>query len=230
MEKKLFTEFDYLDSIPCSTEIHLQILTPARPIRLKTRLIGVHSHKALIIETGQDKHWLNAKNYIHEGRSVIARIFNTDDPNAHVIAFRSTIVKIMSALHGWIIIDYPDTLEKVALRQFSRIQVNIGSMLHQSPNVVDKSTSLSSEGHLADISIQGAGFIGTDMGENCVGETFLLTVVSEGDNNTTTKITIKNRQLIDMTNQLAHYGLVLDAPQEDAEQFVQKVILRHLTQ
>ena len=45
------TEIDlaYLNRINCNTEAQLQVLTPLRPIRLKTRLIGIDPDNAIIL-------------------------------------------------------------------------------------------------------------------------------------------------------------------------------------
>ena len=106
MVNELLAEFEYLDIMPCNTEVYIQILTQSKPIRLKTRLIGVHSQKAIILEFGEDKNWVLAKRHICDNASIVVRMFNSFDPNAHVIAFRSSISKLMSLHHCIIGLSY----------------------------------------------------------------------------------------------------------------------------
>ncbi|QSX40817.1 PilZ domain-containing protein [Shewanella cyperi] len=219
-------DFERFDSVPCNTEVYLQLLTPTQPIRLRTRLIGIHSRRAVLLEFGSDRHWLAAKPYIKEDRGVIVRLLNSDDPSGHVFAFRSTISRIMSAMYQWIVLDYPRDLEQLALRQHSRLQVNVPAQLQ-----ANDSTHKVSDGHICDISIGGGAFIGKDLGEDCVDKHYSLKFTDDRDGRSTVlPVTIKNQQFIDAENNLTHYGLVLNCSQQETEALVQRVILRHLIQ
>lgn len=228
MENKQLTEFEHLDFMPCNTEVYIEILTQNKPIRLKTRLIGIHSPKTIILEFGQDKNWTLAKRYIFENASVIVRILNSFDPNAHVVAFRSTISKLMTPLHNWIVIYYPKNLEKIALRQSGRLPVNIPSVLSQSRSDKEQS-EYSLEGHLVDISIKGGGFIGTDNNDINLENKCTLTLLEESNDEAINIIVIiKNRQVLNAAHKLIQYGFTLDSDHNTAELFVQKIIQKQL--
>ncbi len=217
-------DFERFDTVPCNTEVYLQLLTPTQPIRLRTRLIGIHSRRAVILECGSDRHWQAAKSYLKEDRGVIVRLLNSDDPNGHVFAFRSSIMRIMSAMYHWIVLTYPKDLEQLALRQHSRLQVNVAARLKATDN-----TGRTSDGHICDISIGGGAFIGKDLGEDCVDKEYSLHFTDDRDgHNTVLPVIIKNQQFIDAEHNLTQYGLVLNCAQEDTEALVQRVLLSHL--
>lgn len=202
MDRDSDTRFAIFDHVPCNTEVHLQLLTPTSPIRLRTHLIGIHPGKAVLLECGMDKHWLAAKPYIKEERSVIVRLLNSGDPSAQVFAFRSNINRLMSSTYSWIVLDYPKNLERVALRQHSRIHVNVMAELCTKDGQL-----CCSKGHIGDISIKGGAFIGTDLGHSAVEQEFYLKI---SDNKTGEPfflpVTIKNENVIDADHRLAQYG------------------------
>jgi hypothetical protein len=230
MGKQQFTEFEYLDFMPCNTEVNIDILTQNKPIRLKTKLIGVHCKKYIILELGQDKNWKLANGYIIENTSVIVRILNGFDPNANVVAFRSNISKLMTPLHNWIVIYYPKELEKVALRQSGRLPVSIPSLLSQGGSNKEPS-ECTLEGDLIDISIKGGGFIGTENNKISLEDKCTLTLLDKSNGESIyIVVIIKNRQVLDAENKLIQYGFILDSDYNTAEIFVQKIIRKQLNQ
>lgn len=230
MGKHKLTQFEYLDFMPCNTEVNIDVLTQNKPIRLKTKLIGVHCKKYIILEFGQDKNWKLASRYIIENASVIVRMLNNFDPNAHVVAFRSNISKLMTPLHNWIVIYYPKELEKVALRQSGRLPVSIPSLLSQGGSNKEQS-ECSLEGDLVDISIKGGGFIGTEKNKINLEDKCTLTLVEKSDGEAIYIIVIiKNRQVLDAENKLIQYGFILDSDCNTSEAFVQKIIQKQLNQ
>ncbi|GGI71028.1 flagellar brake domain-containing protein [Shewanella gelidii] len=218
-------EFSYLDHVSCNTEVHLQILTPTKPIRLRTRLIGVDPKSSIILALGGDKTWLAAKDFIRDGQSVIVRLFNSEVPEANILAFRSTINSIFTAAGRWLVLRYPDELQQVALRQHSRLPINVAAKLLDNEN-----KEQSTQGHLSDISIMGGAYIGNHIKGVVIDQKFSLCLSLADDEENNITITIKNQQLIDATNELYQYGFVLECEQGEADSFVQKIILQHLSQ
>ncbi len=227
-------EFSYLNSMPCNTEVTIQVVTPGQPIRLRTRLIGVDPHRSIIFALGSDNCWQEAKKFLKPGQPIIVRLVNSDEPDANILAFRSSIRKLLTSTEPWLIIDYPKALQKVALRQHSRIAINLEASI-QIPPVEDsgdleQSQPLSS-GQLSNISINGGAFVGKILQEINVDTKCLLRVqVLQEAEPMSIPITIKNIQDIDYGKMRGQYGFELSDEKSETETFVQKVILNHLLQ
>ena len=227
-------EFSYLDNIACNTEVHMQILTPTQALRLRTRLIGVDPQISIILALGSDKHWQQATDFITQGQDVIIRIVKSDEPDANVIAFRTSIQKLVNSSGRWLLIDYPQELQQVALRQHSRIPIHVESAIRADPTQDGKVSAVAkplSLGHLSDISIKGGAYISKKTDAIQKGGSYLLQVKIMPDMETLSiPITIKNLIGIEHDKELVQYGFSLNSPQKEAEKFVQKVILNHLLQ
>jgi len=227
-------EFSYLNSMPCNTEVTIQVVTPSQPIRLRTRLIGVDPHRSLIFALGSDSSWQEAKKFLKPGQSIIVRLVNSDEPDANIIAFRSSIRKLLSSTEPWLIIDYPKALQKVALRQHSRIAINLEASIQVMPvegSDEVETTQVLSPGQLSNISINGGAFIGKILQEISVETPCLLQVkVLQETETMSIPITIKNIQDIEYGRMRGQYGFELSAEKGETETFVQKVILNHLLQ
>lgn len=226
-------EFSYLDNIACNTEVNIQILTPTQPIRLKTRLIGVDPQVAIILALGSDKNWQQASDFIAQSQGVIIRIVKSDEPDANVIAFRTCIQKLVNSSGRWLLIDYPKEIQKVALRQHSRIPINVESSLKPTSDQVGESNEVAAlaPGYLSDISIKGGAFVCKRINTIKKEHSYLLQVKIMPEMETLfMPITVKNILSIEHDKLHTQYGFVLDSPQSEAEIFVQKIILNHLLQ
>ncbi|MEZ9199790.1 PilZ domain-containing protein [Shewanella sp. 10N.286.54.B9] len=219
-------DFNALDNLTCSTEVHLQILTPTQAIRLRSKLIGVDSGRSIILAHGNDKAWAAATPFIRERQSVIMRVVNSDEQDANIVAFRSSIQKVISVVGRWLIIDYPKALQTVALRQHSRIPINVTASL-----ICKTSNTVVSQGDLRDISIKGGAFVGEQIEGFELDSQYKLQVNLDEQNETIdTLVTLKNQQEAEGQVEQVQYGLILEAEHEEAEVMVQKVILHHLLQ
>ncbi|MCL1056596.1 flagellar brake protein [Shewanella gelidimarina] len=219
-------DFNALDNLTCNTEVHLQILTPTQAIRLRSKLIGVDSGRSIILAHGNDKAWLAAAPFVREHQSVIMRVVNSDEHDANILAFRSRIQKIISVVGRWIIIDYPKALQTVALRQHSRVPINVTANL-----VCTTTRNVVSHGNLRDISIKGGAFVGDEIEGFELGRQYLLQVDLEGqDDSIETLVTLKNQQDAEGQTGQIQYGLILETEHDETEKMVQKVILHHLLQ
>ena len=78
------------NALPCQTEVHLQLPTATKPIRLRSRLIGIEPGMCVIISRGTDQHWEMARELIREGQSIVVRLVNEGDPNATIFAYGQT--------------------------------------------------------------------------------------------------------------------------------------------
>lgn len=226
-------EFSYLDNIACNTEVNIQILTPTQPIRLRTRLIGVDPKVSIILALGSDKNWQQACDFIAQSQGVIIRIVKSDEPDANVIAFRTCIQKLINSSGRWLLVDYPKEIQKVALRQHSRIPINVESSLKCAPTETGEASDPEAlaHGNLSDISIKGGAFVCKSVNTIEKERSYLLQVKIMPDMETLfMPITVKNILSIEHDKLHTQYGFVLDGPQSEAEIFVQKVILNHLLQ
>ncbi|MPY26760.1 flagellar brake protein [Shewanella psychropiezotolerans] len=225
-------EFSYLDNIACNTEVHIQILTPTQPIRLRTRLVGVDPHVSIILALGSDKLWQQASDFIVQDQGVIIRIVKTDEPDANVIAFKTCIQKLINGSGRWLLVDYPKEIQKVALRQHSRISINVESLLRPASSEASGNSAEAkplAHGNLSDISIKGGAFVCKNNDTIEKEGNYLLQVKIMPDMETLSmSITVKNAIGIEHDKEQLQYGFIINSPQSEAEIFVQKVILNHL--
>ncbi|MCL1138108.1 flagellar brake protein [Shewanella pneumatophori] len=215
-------DFKTLDSLNCNTEVHLQLLTPTQTIRLRSRLIGVDPGRAVILSLGNDKAWQGATSFLRERQSVVIRVVKSDEQDANILAFRSTIQQVVSSTGRWLIITYPRELQTVSLRQHSRVPINIKASL----TAIDSSEVIAS-GFLKDISIKGGAFAAEARSNFIIDSQFKLNVELD-DEVLTIAVTLKNQQELEPQSGLAQYGFVLNTEEQETEALVQKVVLHHL--
>ncbi|ABO25448.1 flagellar brake domain-containing protein [Shewanella loihica] len=228
------TEIDlaYLNRINCNTEAQLQILTPLRPIRLKTRLIGIDPDNAIILALGQDKYWQAAQDYITQGQGVVVRLINSDDPEANILAFRSQIKTLLNNAGRWLVVKYPKVLQSVALRQHCRIPVNLAASIHER-TAESHSTHVCSSGFLQDISVKGGAYIGDEIEGGALNQGYRLQVkFGQSLETLSVPILLKNIQPPGVGRSQYQYGFILDESQDEETlgDFAQKVIINHLMQ
>ncbi|MDA7746207.1 flagellar brake protein [Psychromonas sp.] len=214
-------KFNYLNKVHCAEVVHLQIITATKPIRLKTRLIGVDPNMSVILAFGSDASWEKALPLIKEGNPVVARIFSNEQQQANIIAFRTTIQKIMTITGRWLVLSYPKSIESVELRQHLRISVHIEA------NVLDEAinTTLAS-GILSDISIRGCAFISDNKTQLTLNSVYRLSIKID-DEVMELAVELKNIQNGANEGQF-QYGLVFTAPEEEREENIQQLLLHHL--
>ncbi|MDR8525562.1 flagellar brake protein [Shewanella fidelis] len=216
-------DFKTLDSLSCNTEVHLQLLTPTQTIRLRSRLIGIDPGRAVILSLGHDKSWQNASAFIRERQTVIIRVVNSDEQDANILAFRSTIQQVVSTTGRWLIVTYPRELQTVALRQHSRVPIHIEANL----TAVDSNEPIAS-GHLKDISIKGGAFVAAARSDLIIDSQFQLNIALE-EEMLSIAVTLKNQQELEPQSGLAQYGFVLGDDEQMNTELIQKIVLQHLT-
>jgi hypothetical protein len=215
-------KYSYLNKIACDTEVHLQIITPTKPVRLKTRLIGVDPNMSVILAMGNNSDWVSAKQYVREGQKVIVRLMNTDQPNANLVAFQSNIQKLMSIAGRWLVLDYPKELQQVPLRKDQRLPIHIEAQL-----INPETKKVCSKGFLSDLSIHGCAFIGEPLQKISVSEKYLLQV-SITDEVKSILILIKNSSKADKQRNLVQYGGVLQGDEQQLKLFVEPLLISYV--
>jgi hypothetical protein len=217
----LLDEYAYLNKIPCATEVYLQVITPIQAIRLKTRLIGVDPYMSVIVANGSDQEWLAAKESIREGQKMIVRLVNGEQPDAHIIAFQTQVQKIMSIAGHWLLLDYPKTIQRVALRQHSRLPTNIDALLLDS-----QTKKICCKGVLTDISSNGGAFIGEPMQGTVIDKQFILKVkLANEPEAQMSLVVVKNSKKLSSHNSLVQYGLNIMGTEEASKLFVEHLVL-----
>lgn len=224
MTNPLLDEYAYLNRIPCATEVYLQIMTPTQSIRLKTHLIGVDPYMSVILANGSDHGWLAAKESIREGQKVIVRLVNGEQPDAHIIAFQTQVQKLMSIAGRWLLVDYPKTIQRVALRQHARLPTNIDALL------LDPQTKkICRKGVLTDISINGGAFVGEPLQGDVIDKEFILKIkLASEEKGQTSIVIVKNCKKLGNHDSLVQYGLNIMGGEEIAKIFVEPLILHTL--
>lgn len=216
-------EFTRLNHVTCGEVVHLQIITATKPIRLKTRLIGVDPNMSVILAFGNDQYWEKASPHIKESKDVIVRFMNNDEQQASVIAFRSSIQKIMTIAGRWLVLDYPKAIESAALRQHLRVSVKIVASILDG---VENSVLVS--GVLSDISVQGCAFITKQRVVLDLHNLYRLSINLDGESESIElSVSLKN-----MKNSLAdgstQYGLAFMTPVTETNTSIQQLLLHHL--
>ncbi|ACA86547.1 flagellar brake domain-containing protein [Shewanella woodyi] len=223
-------EFSLLDHMSCNTEVNIQILEPDQVLRLHSRFIGVDPKRMIILELGGDAQWQKAQNFLFIGQEVIVRIIRSNEPKANVLAFKSKIQRVERNLGYWLLIDYPEELQKVALRHQSRLPISLSSAIvpakDKENSQKDKPLAL---GALKDISIKGGAFISSGLNIILCEESYLLKVELSSQLDTElVPITIKNILPIEHDDEAFQYGFTINCSQAKAESIVHKLLMCHL--
>ncbi len=216
-------ELTRLNQVNCGEIIHLQIITATKPIRLKTRLIGVDPNMSVILAFGNDANWIKALPHIKETNDVIVRFMNNDQQQASVVAFRSSIQKIMTIMGRWLVLDYPKTIESAALRQHRRVDVSVEA------SMVDSETkAVLAHGVLIDLSIQGCAFVSKKEKSLSVGTIYELCIDLEEENKKIClSVALKNINNLGVNDEV-QCGLVFMTPETEAKASIQELLLHHL--
>lgn len=215
-------KYHYLNKIACKTEVHLQIITPTQAVRLKTHLIGVDEDMSVIIAMGSDSEWIAAKQYIREGQKVIVRLISTDQPDANLIAFQTQIQKLMSVAGRWLLLDYPQEVQQLSLRQHLRLPVHIeAKLLHP------ETKETASSGFLSDLSMLGGAFVGESIKLASIDKKYILQLLVEGEKKSIF-IAIKNSKRTDKQGNIVQYGLVIEGDKRLSKQFVEPLFIGSL--
>lgn len=216
-------ELTRLNQVNCGEVIHLQIITATKPIRLKTRLIGVDPNMSVILAFGNDPSWIKALPHIKETNDVIVRYMNNDQQQASIIAFRSSIQKIMTITGRWLVLDYPKAIESVPLRQHRRVNVSVEA------SIVDSdSNDVLATGVLTDLSIQGCAFVSKKEESLSVGGVYQLCIDLEEENKKIClSVALKNISNLGINDE-AQCGLVFMTPETEAKTSIQELLLYHL--
>ncbi|MCG6202016.1 flagellar brake domain-containing protein [Psychromonas antarctica] len=224
MANPLLDEYAHLNKIACETEVYLQIITPVQAIRLKTRLIGVDPNMSIILAMGSDQEWLSAKESILEGKKLIVRLVNSEQPEAYIIAFQTQVQKLMSIAGRWLVLDYPKSIQRVALRLHSRLPTYIDAM------ILDQETKKACcKGVLTDISINGGAFIGGPISGQVIDKKFILQVsLANEEGAQKIPVIVKNSKILSGHNQLVQYGLNIASTTEKSKSFVEHLVLHSL--
>lgn len=222
---KAAVNFNTLNNSSSNTLVDIKILTPNNPIRLKTRLIGVDPDVSVILAMPLEDEWYIARKYIREGQGAVIRLISINDSGANIIAFRTTIKKMVNLAGNWLVMVYPKELQKVSLRQFSRIPVNIEC------SIIDPITQNElSYGFLNDISINGCAFIGQPLAGCKLGSEYILQVKLGVKKITEIiSVSVKNSLEREQYTRKKQYGLAFLIDEQETKNFVHRVIHEHLS-
>ena len=220
-------KFEALNQVKCGEIVHLQIITATTPIRLKTYLIGIEPNMSVILALGNDATWEKALPYIKESKHVVVRLLTHSQKQSSIIAFRTTIQRMMTISGRWLILDYPKAIEAAKLRQHVRIPVDIEAMLIDCKTEIPLTT-----GTLIDISIYGCAFISNQKSPLKLNAVYCLSVQLKEDDKTVTfafEVTLKNIQTMSAEG-TTQYGLVFMAEDEEKQASIKTLLLAYLHQ
>ncbi|RBW47554.1 hypothetical protein DS885_02455 [Psychromonas sp. B3M02] len=215
-------ELTRLNHVKCGEIVHIQVITPTKPIRLKSRLIGIDPNMSVILAFGNDASWIKALPHLKENNDIIVRFMNSEQQQANVTAFRTAIQKIMTITGRWLVLDYPKSIETVGLRKHRRVDVSIEASLVN----VENETVLAN-GVLIDLSINGCAFVCKKEETLSEGSIYqLMANLGDGSPTVTLSVSLKSVKELGVNNEV-QYGLVFTTP-EQVNSAVQQLLLHHL--
>jgi c-di-GMP-binding flagellar brake protein YcgR len=132
----------------------------------------------------------------------------------------------MSIAGNWLVLDYPKMeLQKASLRKHSRIPINLEC------SIIERSSQARiSHGLLSDISINGCAYIGEPLIECTVDSKYDLHIKEEAEESAlSSPVTVKNILEKEHHTNQQKYGLAFEDSSPKTQDFIQKVILRHLS-
>lgn len=216
-------KFDALNQSDCGEIVHLQIITATVPIRIKTYLIGVDPNMSVILAIGNDASWEKALPFIKESKHVVVRLLSHHQQQSSILAFRTSIQRIMTIAGRWLVLDYPKAIEAASLRQHVRIPVEIEAILMDSETEVHLAI-----GRLIDISIYGCAFIGQQKVQVALNKVYRLSITLK-EKVLDFSVTLKNIQPT-AGEGVVQYGLVFMAEEADKQVNIQALLLHYLQQ
>ncbi|RKF19533.1 PilZ domain-containing protein [Alginatibacterium sediminis] len=225
MDKLASNELVQLNSTPCDTAVSLQLIEPTRSVRLRSRLIGIDPGVCIILGIGHDNSWANARELVHEGRNVIVRMLNSHEPEAPILAFRTSIKQTMTVIGRWIVLQYPSQVQTTTLRQHARFKVSLDAQLLE-----PDTGNILSEGQIIDISVKGCGFEGPEPAKKLVNAPVILQYrLSDSDplQKVETKVCSINSEL-KAANAHSQFGLSFEMNEKQRIQVSQHVINHHI--
>jgi hypothetical protein len=204
-------ELTRLNQVNCGEIIHLQIITATKPIRLKTRLIGVDPNMSVILAFGNDANWIKALPHIKETNDVT------------VVDFLNKKQKFFTIWGVCLFLHYPKTIESATLRQHRRVDVSVEA------SMVDSETkAVIANGVLIDLSIQGCAFVSKKEKSLTVGTVYELCIDLEEENKKIClSVALKNINNLGVNDEV-QCGLVFMTPETEAKASIQELLLHHL--
>ncbi len=210
---------DVLNRMPCGLEMQLQVMLPTQSIRLRSRLIGIDPGKAVIVQLGMDRNWINAKSFLNEGQGAVVRLFNNDE-EGHVLAFRSSITKVITLVGRWLVLAYPKKVEQIALRGRARLAINLPADL-----LYESKQGQMVTGALTDLSLTGCGIEVAEIPPLQAKDKVIIRVMSDDGS----PLTI-NGQVRSLAQEgQARLGIQFNGDAEELEPLVQKLLVQALS-
>jgi hypothetical protein len=150
----------------------------------------------------------------------VVRLVNEGDPNATIFAYRGAISKLMSTVGRWLVIDYPRNLQKISLRQHSRLPIYLNCRLQSLGKQADTFSAI-----LKDLSLNGSGIVTEEIPHSLRQQPFKLELTIEGQKAFAIKTRICNQRLEHGSSSRMHYGLSFDASEREKQQFIEAALL-----
>lgn len=177
-----------LQSLTPGTSVDLQISTPTAPKRVKTNYIGADLPNCLLFQVPSETRWGYLRDVLVPDNEVVLRyVLEGDD--GKVIAFRSTVLKVITHPSNIIFVDMPELLQTLALRKHKRMTPGIQARV----GVSEDDHMLSTECMIVDVSLEGCRIVVESSPEFPIldsGKTIQLSI--SGDKDTEIRGVIKN--------------------------------------
>ena len=143
-------DLDSLLSLRPGSVVDLQITTPTAPKRVKTQFVGIDLPTCLIFQVPSETKWGYLRDILIPENEVVVR-YVLEGEQGKVIAFRTEVMKVITHPSPLLFVDFPASLQSLALRKHKRFTPGIQAQL----SVSDAEQQISIQSMILDVSQQG---------------------------------------------------------------------------
>ncbi len=143
-------DIENLRSLKPGTVVDLQVTTPTAPKRVRVAYVGMEIPNCLIFQVPTTAKWMTVRDLLVVDNDLVVR-YVLEGTVGQVIAFRTSVLKLLSKPSGLLITSFPDRVESIGLRSSKRAQPGIAVSV--SSDVVSSGTKTT--GIVVDISNKG---------------------------------------------------------------------------
>lgn len=210
-------DIENLRSLKPGTVVDLQIATPTAPKRVRVAYVGMDIPNCLVFQVPASAKWMTIRDLLFVENDLVVR-YVLEGTVGQVIAFRSTVLKLLSKPSGLLITSFPERVESIGLRSSKRAQPGIAvSVSSEIAGPGAKTTGI-----VVDISNKGCRLaMPVNPDWPVLDEGVVLTLSFRvGDTENSLKAIVKNQH---PEEDFVYYGLQFDSD----EKVVSDVLAKH---
>ncbi|TPV61104.1 flagellar brake protein [Aestuariibacter sp. GS-14] len=211
-------DLDSLLSLRPGTTVDLQISTPTAPKRVKTQYVGIDLPTSMIFQVPSESKWGYLRDILVPENEVVVR-YVLEGEQGKVIAFRAEVLKVITHPSSLLFVDFPVSLQSLALRKHKRWTPGIQAQLSVSEGEQD----IAIRSMIIDVSQQGCRCVcdaSPDFPQLESGKAVKLMIADEKD--LVCKGVVKN---ISVTQSKCFYGIQFSSDAEIVKKLLNRFIV-----